>query len=277
MKFTHPLPVEGPAFIILSLGGLHYVDLRLKKKNKAAGLQVWDRPAPVAFKLWCTAVKWETCNLWLRYGNFSQLCLSKVSTLSRSPWLAGFCFSSVSSSDASQRRQMATNLSAESESDLQNKPKHYAHAVQIQLTVSVGFDVNTLYWNTLKILYHNTENDWFWSSPCKKSDCTILGNCRTAISGDMEEGADDFVLDWRDWQTLWKVNRRSLLVSEIHLCPSWSTKQITKSNDPAFYFILFRFICIIYLFIHLIFALLVWCQLSICVFFLFLSVIMSDC
>lgn len=28
MKFTHPLPVEGPAFIILSLGGLHYVDLR---------------------------------------------------------------------------------------------------------------------------------------------------------------------------------------------------------------------------------------------------------
>lgn len=27
MKFTHPLPVEGPAFIILSLGGLDYVDL----------------------------------------------------------------------------------------------------------------------------------------------------------------------------------------------------------------------------------------------------------
>lgn len=54
---------------------------------------------------------------------------------------------------------MATNLSAESESDLQNKPKHYTHAAQIDLTVGVGFDVNTLYWNTLKILYQNTEND----------------------------------------------------------------------------------------------------------------------
>lgn len=28
MEFTHPLPMEGPAFIILSLGGLDCVDLR---------------------------------------------------------------------------------------------------------------------------------------------------------------------------------------------------------------------------------------------------------
>lgn len=28
MEFTHPLSVESLAFVILSLGGLHYVDLR---------------------------------------------------------------------------------------------------------------------------------------------------------------------------------------------------------------------------------------------------------
>lgn len=68
-----------------------------------------------------------------------------------------------------------------------------------------------------------------------KTDCTMLGKCATAISSDVEEGADDFVLDRRDWRTLWTVNR----VTEFdRVCRNISVlldqqHRKKKSNDPA--------------------------------------------
>lgn len=53
-------------------------------------------------------------------------------------------------------------------------------------------------WNLHQRLQNNKiiQNEWFWTSQCRKSDCTMLNKFKTTITSDMEEGADG--LSWTE-------------------------------------------------------------------------------